>query len=250
MDRRISYKIVLDTETCPIDKDFNGVSPQNMWVYDCGWAVVDKRGKVYKTRSFVNADIFLNEKELMNSAYYANKIPMYWEQIKSGERILTSFYNIRKALLEDITEFEVTEIFAHNMRFDYGTLNTTQRWLSKSKYRYFFPWGIEICDTLKMSRDVISKMPTYRKFCEENGYITKNGQLRLTAEIIYRFITKNNDFVESHTGLEDVMIEKEILAYCYKQHKKMNKKLWEQGLTKPQPYAILIIEKRKRGTSL
>ena len=227
MDRRISYKIVLDTETCPIDKDFNGVSPQNMWVYDCGWAVVDKRGKVYKTRSFVNADIFLNEKELMNSAYYANKIPMYWEQIKSGERILTSFYNIRKALLEDITEFEVTEIFAHNMRFDYGTLNTTQRWLSKSKYRYFFPWGIEICDTLKMSRDVISKMPTYRKFCEENGYITKNGQLRLTAEIIYRFITKNNDFVESHTGLEDVMIEKEILAYCYKQHKKMNKKLWE-----------------------
>ena len=227
MDRRISYKIVLDTETCPIDKDFNGVSPQNMWVYDCGWAVVDKRGKVYKTRSFVNADIFLNEKELMNSAYYANKIPMYWEQIKSGERILTSFYNIRKALLEDIAEFGVTEIFAHNMRFDYGTLNTTQRWLSKSKYRYFFPWGIEICDTLKMSRDVISKMPTYRKFCEENGYITKNGQLRLTAEIIYRFITKNNDFVESHTGLEDVMIEKEILAYCYKQHKKMNKKLWE-----------------------
>ena len=227
MDRRISYKIVLDTETCPVDKDFNGVSPQNMWVYDCGWAVVDKRGKVYKTRSFINADIFLNEKELMNSAYYANKIPMYWEQIKSGERILTSFYNIRKALLEDIAEFEVTEIFAHNMRFDYGTLNTTQRWLSKSKYRYFFPWGIEICDTLKMSRDVISKMPTYRKFCEENGYITKNGQLRLTAEIIYRFITKNNDFVESHTGLEDVMIEKEILAYCYKQHKKMNKKLWE-----------------------
>ena len=227
MDRRISYKIVLDTETCPVDKDFNGVSPQNMWVYDCGWAVVDKRGKVYKTRSFINADIFLNEKELMNSAYYANKIPMYWEQIKSGERILTSFYNIRKELLEDMAEFEVTEIFAHNMRFDYGTLNTTQRWLSKSKYRYFFPWGIEICDTLKMSRDVISKMPTYRKFCEENGYITKNGQLRLTAEIIYRFITKNNDFVESHTGLEDVMIEKEILAYCYKQHKKMNKKLWE-----------------------
>ena len=250
MDRRISYKIVLDTETCPVDKDFDGVTPQNMWVYDCGWAVVDKRGKVYKTRSFVNADIFLNEKELMKSAYYAKKIPMYWEQIKSGERILTSFYNIRKALLEDIKEFEVTEVFAHNMRFDYGTLNNTQRWLSKSKYRYFFPFGIEICDTLRMARDVIAKMPTYKKFCEENNYITKNGQLRLTAEIIYRFITKDNDFVESHTGLEDVMIEKEILAYCYKQHKKMNKKLWAQGLTKLQPYAILIIEKRKRGINL
>lgn len=227
MDRRISYKIVLDTETCPIDIDFEGVSPQNMLVYDCGWAVVDKRGKVYKTRSFINADIFLKEKELMNSAYYSNKIPMYWEQIKRGERILTSFYNIRKTLLEDIAEFEVKEIFAHNMRFDYGTLNTTQRWLTKSQYRYFFPYGIEICDTLKMARDVIAKMPTYQRFCKENGYLTKNGQYRLTAEIIYRFISKNNDFIESHTGLEDVLIEKEILAYCYKQRKKMRKKLWD-----------------------
>lgn len=227
MDKRISYKIVLDTETCPIDIDFEGVSPQNMLVYDCGWAVVDKRGKVYKTRSFINADIFLKEKELMNSAYYSNKIPMYWEQIKRGERILTSFYNIRKTLLEDIAEFEVKEIFAHNMRFDYGTLNTTQRWLTKSQYRYFFPYGIEICDTLKMARDVIAKMPTYQRFCKENGYLTKNGQYRLTAEIIYRFISKNNDFIESHTGLEDVLIEKEILAYCYKQRKKMRKKLWD-----------------------
>ena len=231
MDRRISYKIVLDTETCPIDKDFNGVSAQNMFVYDCGWAVVDKRGTVYKTRSFVNADIFLKEKLLMNSAYYANKIPKYWEDIKNGTRILTSFYNIRKALLEDIAEYEVKEIFAHNMRFDYGTLNVTQRWLTKSKFRYFFPKEIEICDTLKMARDVILKMPTYVKFCEENGFMTshKTPRPKTSAEVIYRFITNDVNFIESHTGLEDVMIEKEILAYCYKQHKKMRKKLFENA---------------------
>lgn len=227
MDRRISYKIVIDTETCPIDKDLTDVLPTNMWAYDCGWAVVDKRGNVYRTRSFVNADIFLDEKDLMKSAYYAEKIPRYWEDIKAGRRILTSFYNIRKTLMEDIAEFNVTEIFAHNMRFDYGTLNTTQRWLTKSRYRYFFSKDLVICDTLKMARDVIAKMPTYRRFCEKNGYMTKNHQVKLTAEIIYRFITKNNDFVENHTGLEDVLIEKEILAYCYKQHKKMRKKLWE-----------------------
>lgn len=227
MDKRISYKIVIDTETCPIDKDLTDVLPTNMWAYDCGWAVVDKRGNVYRTRSFVNADIFLDEKDLMKSAYYAEKIPRYWEDIKAGRRTLTSFYNIRKTLMEDIAEFNVTEIFAHNMRFDYGTLNTTQRWLTKSKYRYFFSKDLVICDTLKMARDVIAKMPTYRRFCEENGYMTKNHQVKLTAEVIFRFITKNNNFVENHTGLEDVLIEKEILAYCYKQHKKMRKKLWE-----------------------
>lgn len=227
IDKRINYKIVMDTETCPIDKNLDVVVPTNMWTYDCGWAVTDKRGEVYKTRSFVNADIFLNEKELMNSAYYANKIPKYWEDIKSGKRILTSFYNIRKALLEDIAEYGVKEIYAHNMRFDYGTLTTTERWLTKSKYRYFFPKDIEICDTLKMARDVIGKMPTYIRFCEEHNFLTANGRPQMKAEVLYKFITKNLDFVESHTGLEDVMIEKEIMAYCYKQHKPMRRKLWE-----------------------
>lgn len=229
MDRRINYRIVLDTETCPIDRDFPGVSPQNMWAYDIGWAIVDKRGKVYATRSFVNADIFLGEKELMSSAYYANKIPKYWEDIKSGKRILTSMKNIRKAYMDDVAEYRVTETYAHNMRFDYGTLNTTERWLTKSRNRYFFPKNMEICDTLKMARQVIGTMPTYKKFCVANGYLTASGQCRMTAEVLYRFITKDTSFTESHTGLEDVMIEKEIMAYCFKQHKKMVRKLWERG---------------------
>lgn len=227
IDRRIAYRVVLDTETCPLDKDFEGVDPNNMWVYDVGYAIVDKRGKVYRERSFINADIFLNEKLLMNSSYYANKIPQYWEDIKSGKRVLTSFYNIRKTLLEDIAEFEVEEVYAYNMRFDYLSLNNTERWLTKSQYRYFLTKDLVICDIMKMARDVIAPMPTYKRFCEEHGYMTKNNRVQLKAETVYKFITKDLDFIESHTGLEDVMIEKEILAYCYKQHKAMRKKLWE-----------------------
>lgn len=223
IDRRKKYVIVLDTETCPIDKSFDKVLPSNMWAYDIGFAVVDKKGNVYETRSFINADIFLQEKALMQSAYYADKIPQYWEDIKAGKRILTSFYKIRRELLACIKKYNVTEIYAHNMRFDYGTLNNTQRWLSKSKYRYYFPYGMTICDTLKMARDVLSTMPTYRNFCEDNNLLTKTGKLSYTAESIYRFITKDPNFAESHTGLEDVLIEKEIYAYCIKQHKKMRK---------------------------
>ena len=225
MDKRINYKIVLDTETCPLEQT-DEVTPWNMFVYDIGWAIVDKRGKVYKTQSFINADIFLDEKELMKSAYYSEKIPKYWEDIKSGIRQLRSFYNIRKQLLADIAEYGVKEIYAHNMRFDYGTLQNTQRWLTKSKYRYFFPKGIEICDTLKMARQVLKDSKMYRVWCEQNGYITKNNQCKFSAEVLYRYITGNDDFIESHTGLEDVMIEKDILAYCYSRHKKMVRRLW------------------------
>jgi DNA polymerase III epsilon subunit-like protein len=117
-------------------------------------------------------------------------------------------------------------VSAHNARFDYNALNTTQRWLTKSKYRYFFPYGTEVWDTLKMARSVVSKTPTYKRFCQENNYMTKNNQVRLTAEILYRYITRNLDFIESHTGLEDVEIERQILSYCFRKHKAMKKALW------------------------
>lgn len=226
MDKRVNYKIVIDTETCPMDKDFEGVSPYNMLVYDIGWVVTDKRARVYEARSFVCDEVFNHETELMKSAYYAKKIPMYRERIAKGEVVVASMYEIRKTLLADVAKYGVTEIYAHNMRFDYGSLNNSQRWLTKSKYRYFFPYGIEICDTLKMARQVIANMPSYRRFCERNGYMTANNQVRLTAEILNRFLTQNLEFIESHTALEDVMIEKDIMAYCFRQHKKMEKRLW------------------------
>lgn len=226
MDKRINYKIVIDTETCPLDKDFEGVDPMNMFVYDIGWVVTDKRGTTYAERSFVVDEIFNKEIDLMNSSYYAEKLPQYREDIANGSRIVADFYTIRKILLDDMEEYGIKEVYAHNMRFDYHSLNNTERWLTKSKYRYFFPYGTEICDTLRMAREVIGKMPTYKSFCEKNGYLTKTGRISMKAEHLYRFISKDNDFIESHTGLEDVLIEKEIMAYCYRQKKKMEKHLW------------------------
>ena len=63
--------------------------------------------------------------------------------------------------------------------------------------------------------------PLYKRFCIDNGYIYNKTVPRMTAEIIYRFISNRDNFVERHTGLEDVMIEKEIFAYLKRQHKKM-----------------------------
>ena len=219
IDRRKNYIVVLDTETAN-DLD-------NPLVYDIGWAIVDKYGNVYRQRSFINREIFFLEKDLMNSSYYAEKLPIYYKRIANGEAKVANWLTIKKILWEDMAEFETNIVSAHNARFDYKATATTQRWLTKSAYRYFFPKGTEVWDTLKMARDVIGKMPTYRKWCEVNDYICRNGQLKMTAEVLYRFISGNEDFDEEHTGLADVLIEKDILAYCYRQHKPMRKKLWE-----------------------
>jgi hypothetical protein len=229
IDRRHVYGIVLDTETANTIQDENGLDMTNVLFYDLGFQLVDSHGRTYgKKFSFVNSDIFTHEAELMQSAYYAKKIPQYRADLASGKRILANTYEIRKALVDLINKYDCKFVCAHNARFDYNSLNNTQRWTTKSRFRYFLPYGLEWWDTLKMARSVMGKMPTYQRFCTENGYTTKTGKPRFTAEICYRFITKDNTFVESHTGLEDVEIETEILRYCVRQHKAMKKKLWEK----------------------
>ena len=230
IDRRKHYVIVLDTETANGQMVDGKLNLDDSLVYDIGWAVIDTKGNIYEKRSFVVKEIFRGEAEMMRSAYYANKLPRYEEDIAQGKRIVETFYNIRKQLLADMQNYGVTEISAHNARFDYNAMNNTERWLTKSEYRYFLPYGVTVWDTLKMARQVVKPMPTYKKFCAENGYMTKHKtpQERLTAEILYRFISGNEDFEESHTGLEDVEIETEILWYCLRKHKAMKKGLWEK----------------------
>ena len=228
IDRRHIYGICLDTETTNTVTTENGqIDMSSTLFYDLGFQVIDSHGRTYGEEfSFVNSDIFIYEEELMKSAYYAKKIPQYKEDLKNGKCILANTYEIRKTIYDIIKKFDCKFIVAHNSRFDYNSINNTQRWVTKSKYRYFLPYGLEWWDTLKIARSVLGKMPTYQNFCEENGYTTKTGKPRFTAEICYRFITKDNTFKESHTGLEDVKIESEILAYCHRQHKLINKKLW------------------------
>ena len=226
IDRRRTYLIMGDTETCNTRMENGKLDMRDVLVYDFGFAVCDKQGRVYEKYSFIIKEIFFGMKDLMKSSYYADKLPQYYEEIRNGQRKVVSLYEARQILANVMKEYETNIFVAHNARFDDNALKVTERYITKSKYRYFLPFGTEVWDTMKMANDTICKQKTYKKFCEENGYLTKNGQVRKTAEILYRYITKNNDFIESHTGLEDVMIEKEILAHCFRQHKAMRKKLY------------------------
>lgn len=230
IDRRRHYILVLDTETANTQLNEAGqLDTSSCLVYDCGWQVIDTHGNVYEKASYVNSDIFYHESELMQSAYYAAKIPQYLEDIANGKRLVANTYEIRKAMIDTIKLYEIKEVCAHNSRFDLNALNTTERWTTKSKYRYWFPKDIIIWDSMRMASDVILKMPTYRKFCEKHDIFTKTGRLSCTAENLYRFIIKDPDYIESHTGLEDVEIESQIIAYCYRQHKKMRKELFTKS---------------------
>ena len=240
IDYRKHYVRVLDTETANTMRDDDGqLDTSSTLMYDCGWSVMAiPHGEIFEERSFVNSDIFMREREMMQSAYYAKKIPQYEADLASGKRKMATTYEIRMTMLADLEKYGITEVIAHNARFDYNSLNTIQRWETKSAFRYWFPYGVTIWDSARMARSVILKMPTYRKFCEKHDLLTKTGRLPYSAETLYKFITKNPDFVESHTGLEDVQIEREIVLYCYRQHKPMKKLLFENPTVNPPPTEI------------
>lgn len=219
LDKRKNYYLTLDTETA------NGLD--DSLVYDIGGAIHDKKGNILETFSFIIYDVFVLHKDIMNSAYYADKIPNYEIDLKKKNRKMVTLFTARKHIKNLCEKYNVKAIIAYNARFDYMALNTSIRYLTKSKIRYFLPYGVPVWCSLKMAQDTICKQVGYNLFCEKNEYKTKTNRLKSSAEIVYRYMIGNNDFVESHTGLEDVVIEVEIFAHALRQHKAMRKTLFK-----------------------
>lgn len=219
MDKRKNYYLTIDTETAN--------SMDEPLVYDIGGCVHDNKGNIYETFSFVIREIFDNH-NLIKSAYYYSKRFLYYTALRHHKAIKVNFYEARKHILDLCEKYNIKAIIAHNARFDYRALTTTQRYLTKSKYKYFLPYGVPIWDTLKMAQDTICKQKSYIRFCKDNGFCQKNGKPRATAEILYRYISGNYNFDEEHTALADALIESEIFTQCMRQHKKMRKEVWSK----------------------
>lgn len=217
MARKKEMYLVIDTETCN--------TLEQPLVYDIGYAIADRNGNVVLERSFLVAEIFLDKKDVMSSAYYAEKIPMYWEDVKKGTRVIKSLFNIRKQLFADMKEYNVKKVGAYNMGFDKRALNTTIRYCSKSLIRWFFPFGVEYFCIWNMACQVIMDTRKYIKFAIQNGLVSEKGNIQTSAESCFKFLTDDVNFIESHTGLEDVKIEVQIMVKCLKTHKRLDRKI-------------------------
>ena len=209
--------LVIDTETC------NTI--EQPLPYDIGFAICDRFGNIAETRSYVVAETFLDMKDVMQSAYFAEKIPNYWEEIKNGSRQIKSIYNIRREVKDLMKKYNVKKVGAYNMGFDKRALNNVMRYTTKSFCRWFFPFGTEYFCIWSMACQTLLNTTSYIRFALENGFESESGNIQTSAETCYKFLTKSVDFSESHTGLEDVLIEVEIMAKCFATHKKMDKSI-------------------------
>lgn len=227
--KRNEYFIILDTETAN--------SIQFPLPYDLGYKIMNKKGETVVSRSLCIAEIYIEQREMMKTAYYADKLPQYEEELHSGERQLVKFFTARKMILADMEKYKTNRVYAYNMNFDKRALNNDQKFTTNNRYRYFFPYNTEFRCIWHMACQVLLARPSYIKFALANGYVSEKGNILTNAECCYRYITKNTNFKEAHKGIDDVNIEAEILLACFKQHKKMD--------TKPYTACWQIV-KRKR----
>lgn len=211
--------IVLDTETAPTVKyNDNNAHPETSRVYDLGWIVANREGDVLAERSFVITETFFNV-GMMNSAYYADKLPQYREEL-GREWVPVSFIEAWRTFKQDVKDYGVRDVWAFNARFDEMALNATIRAYSNGFQGFFIPFKCHARDIWDYAGSTICNTKKYVKWCFNNGKISPKGNPLTNAETVYSYLVNEHDFTEDHTALSDCHIELKILLAGLKRKQK------------------------------
>lgn len=266
LDRRRKYYLILDTETAtlPLVKDYpdsvrKKIAIAKPLIYDLGWQIIDCQGRVYKKASYLITEIF-SVPQVFDTAYYANKKPQYLDKLSKGEIQLVSWATATAELFEDLQA--VDSVGAYNSMFDFKkAIPFTELYINNLYSPKYYDWeniqrmscnaiangkktspnphfdgehfnfrgqDFNLFDVWGLACEELLNNDDYRKFCYDNNYKTASGRFfSTTAEICYRYLMNENDFIESHTALEDSIIESQIMALIMKKYKHK----FKRGLT-------------------
>lgn len=232
--------IVIDTEGLGLNDIKNKIYGKQL-SYHTGYGVFAPNGKLLKSGNFVTKEIY-RDIELMQTAYYYNKIDEYHQMLI--EKIATErlYRNIINQLKKDIKEYNVVGLFAYNCNYDIvGICETVQKYSNK-KYNLSFEKTKkgknkplfdkmlkEILDTDIEMYDIMTM--ACMSICQDEDYLknvnyTPKGNPKTTAEEVYRYISGDTTFIEEHTAYEDSIIENEILQECFKRGIKPQKQVY------------------------
>lgn len=202
--------IVLDTE------GMSGGRP-----YNIGYIVANSDGKIIAQRSFACLPCVM---ENLNNSLKSSQKEVTKMTHKNIEEILCNPHkyqwctisNVKDALISDITEYDISEIWAYNVTFDKGEIN--RLFNDDIMHELSIEW-LDIWSAVVMTKCLTKK---FVKFCKKNNFLTEKGNCKTSAEVVYAYMTKNIDFKEEHTALEDCKIELELLLWAKKTKKKID----------------------------
>lgn len=191
---------IFDTETTSVEKPF---------CYNIGYVIYDlDNGIPLLKKNFVCEQVWHNPM-LFTTAYYADKRDFYISEMRKRTAIMNKYGYICQEMIRDFKNFEISMAFAYNSSFDERVFSFNCDWFKCNN-----PFdNVEVKDIRGFAHRFLVD-DEFKVFCEQNQYFSESGNYSSTAEVMYRYITKNIDFVEAHTALDDSEIESEILLAC------------------------------------
>lgn len=129
--------------------------------------------------------------------------------VQNAEFVGVSSFMHRIGLIIEYANDNKIPMGAYNVPFDVRAIAATAEFYDRNH----FP---TINTTFDLYRDFVASVPLeYFLWTLATKRITEKGNPRMNAESAYAFITRT-DFVESHTALEDVQAEIEIMHWLDK----------------------------------
>lgn len=199
-DKRRTTALVLDVETTLAEGNETAI-------FDLGYTISSvSNQEMVIHRNYLVEEIFMDMK-LMSKAYYFNKYPQYIQALASGNVEIKPFNEIISIMNADIKKYNVKTLYAYNSKFDSSAITKTHKIIngghSALEYDIKCLWNLSTQTFMATQKFVLTAL--------EQEWLSPVGNIKTSAEVAHRYLTKQFDFIESHTGLEDSVIETEIL---------------------------------------
>lgn len=220
-------------------------------IYDIGWRIIDTKGYVYSQHSFLVQETFFVP-NVFNTAYYKEKRPLYMEKFKAGTIGAKNWNEIIDIFEQDLKHVDI--VLAYNSMFDFKkAIQFTERYIDALYSPFYNEWeGSQkrICKNILKNKkwenenefdqyhfelrgksyllgDIWGDVCTqrinndkYRRYCLEKKQLTNSGLFfKSSAETVFAYMFKDEGFTESHTAIEDAIIESDILVKLLKKKK-------------------------------
>ena len=260
MRKKLLYMVVdTETATLPMANEIANGDPERKkriaiakpLVYDIGWTICDRRGNIYEKKQFLIAETFAVP-AVFNTAYYADKRPIYIEMLKRGETTIKPWRDVMEIFVSDLAR--VDAVGAFNSMFDFKkAIPFTELYINELYGNDFFNWekiqrwsctkiangekkkesnpdfesdifrfrGNEyiLFDLWGLATTHLLNNATYKNECINHNLFTASGTFfKTSAETSYRYLVNKYDFIEAHTALDDAIIETFILSKVAARH--------------------------------
>lgn len=261
MANKMKKYCVVDTETAtlPFSDEIAQGDPERKkkiaiakpLIYDIGWTICDRAGNIHDRKQFLIAETF-SVPAVFNTAYYAEKRPIYLEMLKKGETTIKPWNEVVEIFLADTAN--VDSVGAFNSMFDFKkAIPFTDLYINMLYSPDYFKWEeiqrksckriafekpsndcnpdfdpdhflfrgrlYNLFDLWGLATTYLLNNATYKNNCLKYGMLTNSGiYFKTSAETSYRYLCNKYDFNESHTALDDAIIESYILHKIAQKH--------------------------------